>query len=242
MKQVSILFALIMFAGVCYSQTEKPCCNLYPKTISVSGSAEMEVTPDEIYVEVTLREYKKKGEDKKDMSGIKTEFLALCKSMDIADSNIVVSDYEGYSNYYYYRKSRKQTPDMYAAVRYRVKFKDMANANTLADKLDDEAVQKFDITVSHSRISEFRKKLKIEAVKAAKDKAIYLAEAINEKVGEAVKITEPGDQAVQGYARLYSNTVSQARLNYNDDSPDTSNIQYKKIKLRYEVEVLFALK
>ena len=31
------------------------------KTISVNGSAQKEVTPDEIYVQVSLREYDKKG-------------------------------------------------------------------------------------------------------------------------------------------------------------------------------------
>ena len=35
--------------------------NPYPKTINVNGTAEMEVTPDEIYVQVELREYDKKG-------------------------------------------------------------------------------------------------------------------------------------------------------------------------------------
>ena len=39
--------------------------NPFPKTISVSGSSEMEITPDQIYVHITLREYQKKGEKEK---------------------------------------------------------------------------------------------------------------------------------------------------------------------------------
>ena len=34
--------------------------NPYPKTINVTGSAEMDIVPDEIYVQVDLREYKKR--------------------------------------------------------------------------------------------------------------------------------------------------------------------------------------
>ena len=35
------------------------------RTINVNGSAELEITPDEIYVQVELREYNKKNGDKK---------------------------------------------------------------------------------------------------------------------------------------------------------------------------------
>ncbi|MBL0146651.1 MAG: hypothetical protein IPP48_13840 [Chitinophagaceae bacterium] len=34
--------------------------NLYPKTITVTGTAEMEIVPDEIYVNVELREVKER--------------------------------------------------------------------------------------------------------------------------------------------------------------------------------------
>ncbi len=65
------------------------------------------------------------------------------------------------------------------------------------EKLDDEATQGFFISrTSHSKIEEYRKQLKIQAVKAAKEKAIYLSEAIGEKAGVAVTIQEPVDYSV----------------------------------------------
>ena len=49
----------------------------------------------------------------------------------------------------------------------------------LVEKLDDEATQNFIIAnTSHSKMTEFRKQLKIKAVQAAKDKGIYLTEAL----------------------------------------------------------------
>lgn len=245
MKYFILLTCTIIMHTVAGAQNEKNCCDPFPKTIKVSGSAEMEFTPDEIYVEVYLREYKKKGEDKKELAKIKEEFINLCHSLSIADSNIVVSDYEGFNNYFYFKRSKKQDPDLYAAVRYVIKFKDLIKLNSLADKLDDEAVQRFEIaSVTHSRIQEYRRKLKIEAVKAAKDKAIYLTEAVNEKLGEAITIVEPGEY--QNNINYRSNVVenfavSQKRLSAGMDNA-IDNINYKKIKLRYEVEVLFALK
>ncbi len=38
--------------------------NPYPRTITVNGSAEVEIVPDEIYVQVDLKEYEKKGQGK----------------------------------------------------------------------------------------------------------------------------------------------------------------------------------
>ena len=60
--------------------------NPYPKTISVSGSAEMEVIPDEIYVNIKLTEYQKRGETKKDIETLKTQFLESCRAANIPDS------------------------------------------------------------------------------------------------------------------------------------------------------------
>lgn len=241
---------LTVVVSVCFmlsatAQNDKPCCDIYPKTIKVSGSAELEIVPDEIYVEVRLQEFKKRGEEKTELDVIKSKFIALCHSISIHDSAISVSDYTGFNNSYYYRKSKRQNPEMFASVRYLIKFKDMVKINELADKLDDDAVQRFDIMqVSHSRIQEFRKALKIEAVKAAKEKAIYLAEAIGEKLWEAITITEPEESGAfreQGYASNVAMPVSQMRMRADGDG-DVDGINYKKLKLRYEVDVVFALK
>jgi uncharacterized protein YggE len=242
--------ALVFITG--FAQVDKPCCsNPFPKTITVTGSASMEVTPDQIFVEVYLREYKKKGEDKTPLDKIKSGFLTLCKNANIADSNIVVSDYEGFNNYFYFRRGKKQNPDLFSAIRYVIRFNEMAKVNSLADGLDDEAVQRFDIiNVTHSKISEFRKQLKISAVKAAKEKAVYLTEAINEKLGEAISVKEPNDTESDAVLKNRSAVSNQAVYNQGRDNNKTeaymfdqiNSINYKKIKFRFEVEILFALK
>lgn len=56
------------------------------------------------------------------------------------------------------------------------------------------------------------------AVKAAKGKATYLAESVNEKLGETITITEPEESissdVASGYfktnAKMYSNAISKA--------------------------------
>ena len=79
MKKIASLFTTLVFFNSLFAQSQpstQPGCFPFPKTISVNGSAEMEVIPDEIYVQVDLREYKKKGEEKVDIEKIKNDFIA----------------------------------------------------------------------------------------------------------------------------------------------------------------------
>jgi len=242
---------LILLAALCsvffMAKAQQPSANPFPKTISVSGSAEMEVIPDEIYVNIQLREYQKRGQDKKELEAIKSDFLVACKAASLPDSIISILSYTGYNSYYWLRRKKKD-PDMNASITYQVKFSNSRQMDDLVDKLDDDATQSFSITnTSHSKMTEFRKQLKIEAVKAAKNKAIYLTEAINEKLGAAITVKEP-DETETNRIINYSNGISQTRLINSNLSMSgvlanstSVEIDFKKIKLRYEVDVFFAL-
>ena len=241
MKQLLLL--LVLFASFAKAQTS-PTCNPYPKTVTVTGSSEMEIVPDEIYVQVDLREYKKKGENKVELEKIKNDFLEKCKTIGIADSAISIASYEGSNYNYWYWKKRKKDPDMYAGIAYQIKFKESKKMDLLIDVLDDEATSNFQIVkATHSKIQEYRRQLKIQAIKAAKEKGIYLTEAISEKLGEAVTITEPYENemisSLENNIRLsqYSNAMAKGDKNF-----ENTGVDFKKIKLRYEVQMVFALK
>ena len=65
------------------------------KTINVSGIAEMEIVPDEIFIQVELREYDKKGGSKVDIDAIKTNFLKAAVSTGISENDIVYKATKG---------------------------------------------------------------------------------------------------------------------------------------------------
>ncbi|HYK44246.1 MAG TPA: SIMPL domain-containing protein, partial [Parafilimonas sp.] len=208
------------------------------RTINVNGSAQMEITPDEIYVQVELREYNKKNGDKVDIETIRNQFLAAAKSMGIADTDVVVQGYSGWDgNYWWYQKNKKKNPDMKAGINYEVKVKTVDQMDQLVDKLDDEATQNFSISrVWHSRMEELKKQLKIQAVKAAKEKASYLAEAIGEHVGQALTINDPNENTPYPQPYYANKMVAQA------DNSAPMNVDFKKIKLQFDVNVIFELK
>lgn len=239
MKQIFFLAAAGFLALSSFAQQINP----YPKTITVTGSSEMEVTPDEIYVQVDLKEYDKKGGGKISIDKIRQDFLTAVRSLGLPDSSITIAGYDGYNgNPWLRKKTRKE--GLYASISYQVKLRSSAQADQLVDLLDDAATQNFYIQrTSYSKLTELRKALKMQAVKAAKEKAFYLADAIGEKVGEAVTINEPNEYYQPYYANAMSNRVMAMKsVNDQEQAPDQPQADFKKIKIKYDVSVVFALK
>ncbi len=139
MKKIILL--LIAFCLINAMTAQQPQTvfsnNPYPKTISVNGSSEMEIVPDEIFVNITLTEYQKRGDNKRDLETIKTDFLESCKGMGIADSLISIVFYSGYNNSsYYFIRKRKKNAEVFSTITYQVKFKSSKLMDDLVDKLE----------------------------------------------------------------------------------------------------------
>jgi uncharacterized protein len=232
-----IIITLLMLFSLVYAnaQNEK---NLFPRTITVTGSAEMEIVPDEIYVQVDLKEYDKKGQGKINIDHIKQDFLRSVKSLGIPDSLISIAGYDGLNSNPWWRKKHKKD-ELYASISYQVKITNSTQLDQLVDMLDDNATENFFIQrTATSRMEELRKKLKIDAIKAAKEKAGYLSEAINEKPGVAVTINEPVE-----YYTPYVYNMKASNMQVRDQSApqEDAAVSFKKIKMRYDVTVVFAL-
>lgn len=133
---------------------------------------------------------------------------------------------------------------MKAGITYQVKLSTTRKMDELVQQMDDEATENFFISrVDHSKLQEYKKQLKIQAVQAAKEKAIYLAEAINEKVGEALTINDPGEVTFYPQPVMYANRMMKAEaMDAAGGQEQTPNIDFKKIKLKFEVNAVFALK
>lgn len=238
MKNVCLFIVAALFTLTSFAQERNP----YPRTITVSGSAEMEVTPDEIYVQVYLKEYEKKGGGKIPIDKIRQDFLTAVRSLGLPDTAITVSRYDA-NNYNPWWRKKNRKEELYAAITYQVQLRNTAQVDQLVDKLDDNATQNFYVSrTTHSKLEEFRKNLKIQAVKAAKEKAQYLAGAVNENVGVAVTINEPGEYYQPYYGDMASNRMLKAEAVQASAPADQPQADFKKMKLRYDVSVVFELK
>jgi len=177
-----------------------------------------------------------------DIDKIKNDFIRAAISIGIPETDLSVQGYQGWDgNYIWYKKNKKKNPDMKASITYQVKVSSTKKMDELVQKMDDEATENFFISrVAHSKIQDFKKQLKIQAVKAAKEKAVYLAEAIGEKVGDALTINDPNE--VRMYPQpMYANRMMAQEM-AGDASAPTPEIDFKKIKLQFDVNVIFSLK
>jgi uncharacterized protein YggE len=164
--------------------------NPNPRTVSVTGSAEQEIVPDQIYVLVQLKEYQLKGHAKVSLNEIREQFLKEIHAMGLPDSLVSIESSGGENEETWWRK-KKTRNGLYASINYQLLIHSSSQLNDLVARLDDNATERFEIDrVSHTRIIEYRRQLKINAVKAAREKAAYLAEAIGEHIGQAMTITE----------------------------------------------------
>ena len=230
-----ILFLFLFFSTAAQNNAKE-----YPKTILVTGTAEMEVVPDEIYVQVHLKEYEKKGSGKVAIDKIKGDFLGLVKRMGLPDSLISIAAFDGASNPWLRKKNKKG--ELYAGIAYTLKLKNSQQVDQLVNGLDDEATQNFFIErTAYSKMEDLKKTLKMAAIKAAKEKATYLTAAIDEKLGAAVTINEPVEYYVPFYHHRTANVSMKDMAQMEGGAADAMTVDFRKIKIKYDVAVTFAL-
>jgi uncharacterized protein YggE len=233
-----LLIATLLFFSF-FSTAAQNSTKEYPKTISVTGSAEMEVAPDEIYVQVHLKEYEKKGTGKVGIDKIKADFLRHVKGMGIADSLVSIAAYDGTANPWLRKKNKKG--ELYAGIAYTLKLRSSAQVDALVNGLDDEATQNFFIErTAYSKMEELKKTLKMAAVKAAKEKATYLTAAIDEKLGAAVTINEPVEYFIPFYNQRAANMMVKG-VAMEEAAADVTAVDFRKLKIKYDVSVTFAV-
>jgi len=216
-----------------------------PKKIMVTGSSEMEITPDEIYMNFTIQEYKDNAGKKVTIQEVKSQFLDLCKNSGLALNDIRVAGYSGSENWDYYYWYYRRDTEISSSLSYTIKVKTLSKIDKIVAGLDRNAVQNFYLVrTSHSQLEKLRRKVKENAVKASKTKAIYLANAVGEEVGDALLIEEitEGDIESDNYKLseekpLTSN--SYGATEYNSGYAGSPSID--KIKIRFEVKAEYEL-
>lgn len=201
------------------------------RRISVTGSAEMIVAPDEIELEIILKEDRLTA----NLSAIETKFIDILKkhNIDTDEQELMFgTDYHWYYWWHYKRKNYKQKT-------YKIKLDCSTDLLSLIKDLDYQGIYSLRISNSfNENIQEFRKEVKISAMKAAKEKAAYLLESIDEQVGKVISVEEMPENPnhhSRGNQHIYTKKVI-LKGPANDDIENVT-----MIKLRYEVKAKFEI-
>lgn len=205
------------------------------KKISVSGTAETEVTPDIIYIGISLKEYFKDNNSKKkvEITELENQLIAAVLKAGIAKEDLMINNVSSFN----YATEKKKNPDFLASKQYRLKVADLNKFNQIMESIDAKGVAYTNIeSYDYSKMDALKKDLKIKALMAAKDKATYMVTALGEKLGGVIEIQDGGDNAIQPVYRNYMMKAEMA------DAAPAQEIDFKKIKLNFSVNAIFEIK
>ncbi len=198
--------------------------------IEVTGSAEMEVTPNEIYLQVFINQ--KDDKRKETLEELEQKMFDELKKAGVdIEKDVSISNMMSYLNARWLRKD-----NIGSGKKYQILAHDAATVEKIYQLLNEIEISNINITnMNHSKIEEFRRTVKVNALKVAKEKASELAEAIGQTIGKAIHITETPEHHWYGNQSVTSNSV------VLQESENDIQIEFEKIKIRYKMGAKFKL-
>ena len=208
--------------------------------IEVTGKAEMEIIPDEIYIRIVINEKDFKG---KILSDIEKSMFDKLKELGIdITKDLAIKDLVSNFQYYWFIKA-----DPRLSKEYQLLVHDAKTAGVVFIELQKLGISNASISrIENSKIMDSRREVKIAAIKAARDKAKDLALAINQDIGRAIYVQEIESNNINfsGSNAAISNIMVRgySTQNANGANMQGPDIEFEKIKLEYNMLVRFELK
>lgn len=196
--------------------------------IEVTGVAEMEVEPDEIIFSIGI-----KADNKNDLADNEKKMFEILKNAGVKNDDIKFKSM--YQNIY--SKTAKFSKN------YEFKVNAKSNLSKVMEDLNQKWVTSLNVSeVKNSKIADFRKVVKINALKAAKEKADYLLESMSKKTGSPLEIVEIEDYTSDTVMPVaYKSRANNIQLEMADASVDFSFGNIENIKLKYSIKTRYEI-
>lgn len=237
-----VAFSLIFVAAITLLPGQTDFQKLAePPYIEVNGTAEKEIIPDEIYITIVIRE-RYVNKTKVSIEEQEEKLKSALKSNGIDLANLTLSDANAD-----YVKIHWKKKDVLTKKDYSLKVSSATQLGQVFLELEKlEITDAYIARVNHSKIESYRKEVKIEAIKAAKEKADYLLSAIGEQTGKPLIIKESEYfNNIQSNIRMMSGVKKSYYLNEDDkvsSEEKDEEIQFQKIKIQTSIYVKFSIK
>lgn len=200
--------------------------------VQVNGYAEREITPDEIYLSITLTEADSKGkisldEQKQSLrtalrkAGVDIE--KCLKTTDLSSTYVRRRNAVAQQTYQLQLSSAAEVAKVYAAL-------DAAGIYNVA-------VSK----VSNSQLEQYRDEIRREAIRNARQRAESLAEAVGQKIGACFYIFDSNYDSMPVFYKSNSFMSRAAATDAVEEVSLDEEVEFKSIKLRYDVQAKFLL-
>ncbi|MBQ5619948.1 MAG: SIMPL domain-containing protein [Alistipes sp.] len=230
MKKMIFLAAAFLLVALSVSAQQ---AETFPSYIEVNGVAEKEIAPNEIYLSITINERDSKGkisidEQQRDMVavlkklGVKpTEQL---KMLDLTSS--------------YFKRG-----NALAKAQYELKLTSAVEVARVWRALDELGISQVTVQkVSHTDIETFKKEVRADAMRAARDNARALAEAIDQKAGKCFWIADYSSPVKTTFAvaNMKARGVMEESVSF-DAMVEEEGLEFQAINLQHRVQAKFVL-
>lgn len=206
------------------------------KKITVSGLAESEVTPDIIYVSISLKEYFKDNNSKNriDITTLENQLVRAVQQAGLPKESLTINSLSSFAT-----RDGKKNPEFLASKQYRLKVNDLNRYNDIIGAIDPRGIAYTNIdSYDYSKIDRLKLELKVRALQLAKQKATLMVESIGDKLGSAIDIQEINNEI---YPQAYRTNTMMMKASAADQE-SSAEIDFKQIKLSYTVNVVFEIK
>lgn len=232
-----LLLTLMLCLTICISAIGQTKNFIDQPYIEVSGYADSLVTPNLIYIKITIAE--KDSRDKIPLEEQESKMITVFKSIGInTETDLTTSDM--LSNYKFYLLKQK---NILKTKEYILKVTTSETASIVFIQLEDLGISNTSIyKVEHSDIENLKNICRTRAIENSHKKAVALTKPILQTIGNAIHITDNEtnfDNQLQGRVagvqiRGY-NSLDKAKY-------EAPKIEFEKIKVSATVSVKYILK
>lgn len=228
MKRLILLAVAALVAFPAAAQMQEA----YPSYIQTNGRAEMEVTPDEFYLQIIINERDSKG--KISVESQQRDMIAALKKQGVdVDRQLKMANLSSE----FFKKNTSV-----AMAKYQLQLGSSAEVARVWQALDGLGISNVSILkVSHSKIDQYKEQVRVEAIRNARRNAATLAEAIGQKVGKCFYIYDSNSNVMPV---MYDNAVlmrSAKAAGAVEAVAEEEPLEFKTIRLEYNVQTKFVL-
>ncbi len=127
-----------------------------------------------------------------DITTLENQLFNAVQKAGIPKENLMINNLSSYNMV----TEKKKNPDFLVSKQYRLKVTDLNKWNAIMAAIDPKGIAYTNIeSYDYSKLEGLKKELKIKALKAAKEKATYMVEALGNKLGSVLDIQEINNES-----------------------------------------------
>jgi len=232
MKKIFLTILVLTFAKT-FSQTKNFIDQPY---IETSAKVDTLVIPDRIYLNISITEKDTKG--KISVEELETKMNEKLKSLGIiTEKQLTLNDLSSNYKKYFLKQQDMLKNKNYTLLVYNAKIAGRVIVALEQIDISNVVLEKTEF----SKAEEMILILKSEAILKAKNQVIAMTKPLNQKVGNAIYISDFSNIVNMLSGRVAGIQIRGARSLDEKDKYEPINIEFEKIKIETEVKATFKL-